>query len=534
MAKNEEVVITPMTKKQKILNVFKIIGICFGAMVGLVAGIVLYVWATGGFEPPYVPLTEMSFSQAEYVISDLDNIALVPNEGCTELDNVTLTIEDTNIVALVEDDYTTAVKQNTSEETQDEQTETQIYNKYKVTIGKDIQIIPVKQTINAGTPDEKQVNVGGWVKLIAERNLIQTECWVFVDVPVESLDLAVNSNLEQAEPEGEEEVTYLVYPNSTINLGVENQQPSKSFNTPASTLSVGIGKVETGFIHNKYIKYVGSDDTLATVNADTGVVSVKPNVQGSFYVYAYVVSEYNNIGKEPVYEDYIKNYGESEGFINWEQDFDKIRIKTQKIKFKIQEISVDSLTVAKNKLTFNLLSNNNMVQVNYVNTDTNTIDSAHSSIYHYAVDINLNFDNNTKGILYENLILKSGYVDNSDPNAILINGKNIVLDDTFIKISSPTINYNANPRQLSWSVVINEYKSSGNVLVFGYPVFDADGQVTNYVYDYAEVEINKVAIDGLTFNNVAKEINLSWNDSDDGAQTKDLNNTVAVNPTNAT
>ncbi|MGN1212887.1 MAG: hypothetical protein ACI4TZ_02480 [Christensenellales bacterium] len=536
MARNEEIVITPMTKKQKILNAFKIIGICFGAVFGLVAGIVLYVWATGGFNPPYVPLTEMSFSQAEYVISDLDNIVLVPNEGCTELDDVTLTIEDTDIVALVEDDYTTAIRQNTAEEeTQDDQTETQIVDKYKVTIGKNIQIIPVKQTINAGTDEEKQINVGGWVKLVAERNLIQTECWVFVDVPVESIDLVVNSELEQAEPEGEEqEITYLVYPNSKINLSVANQQPSTSFNTPASMLSTGIGKVETGFINKKYIKFVGTEDTLATVNADTGEVSVKPNVQGSFYVYAYVVSAYNNIGKEPVYDDYIKNYGESEGFINWEQDFDKIRVKTQKIKFKIQDIAIDSLNVAKEVLQFNLLSNNNLVQVNYVNTSTNTIDSAHSNIYHYAVDIDLNFDNNTKGILYENLILKSGYIDNSDPNAILINGKNIVLDDTYIKISSPTINYNANPRQLSWSVVINEYKSSGNVLVFGYPVFDDDGQVINYVYDYAEVEINKVKIDSLTFNNVEKEINLSWNDVPDNVQTKDLNNTVAVNPTNAT
>ena len=54
-----------------------------------------------------------------------------------------------------------------------------------------------------------------------------------------------------------------------------------------------------------------------------------------------------------------------------------------------------SLNVAKEVLQFNLLSSNNLVQVNYVNTNTNIIDSAHSNIYHYAVDIDLNFDNNT-------------------------------------------------------------------------------------------------------------------------------------------
>ena len=544
MAKSENVVIVPMTKKQKALNALKIFGICFGTVVGIIAAVVLYVWISGGFNPPYVPLTEMHFSQNEYVISDLDNISLVPNDGCTELDNVVITIQDTSIVALVEDDNTKAVVDNTEEtpqpQAEEEQPEPTVANKYTSVIGKNIQIIPIKQTINAGTEYEKEINVGGWVKLVAERGLIQTECWVYVDVLVESLDLKVNTNLEKVEPEeGEEEPleTYIVYPNSTISLGVKNQQPAKAFNLPSTTLSTHTGgKTETSFNNLKNIYYVVSDDTLASVDSTTGIVTIKENVEGSFTVYAYVVADYNNIGKEPKLEDFVNEFGESEGFINWEEEFDKIRVKTKKIQFNIKDIVVENLTVAKEKLTYNLLSNNNIIQVNYVNTTSNKIDELHNNIYHYAIDLNLSYESASKGILFENVVLKSGYIvtDAQTPNAIFLNNNYVVLDDTYIKISQPTINYDATPRQLAWNLVVNEYKASGNVLVFGYPIYDQEGAVTDYIYDYVEIEINKVAIESLSFNKVEKEINLAYNDAEGNAETRDLANSVSVNPSNAT
>lgn len=542
MAKNEDVVIVPMTKKQKILNVLKVTGIVFGGVIGIIAAVILYIWISGGFNPPYVPLTEMHFSQDEYVISDLDNIRLVPNEGCTELD-VEIIIEDIRIVALVEDDNTKAVVNNPEEiEGQTEDTEQVVTDKYTTKIGEDIQIVPVKQVLNQGTEYEKLINVGGWVRLTAQRKTVTTHCWVFVDTPVESLDLVCNTDLEEVTPEPDAEnplQTFVVYPDSTISLGVNNQQPTKSFNLPSTTLSTETGshlKSETNFLNKKDIYYVVSDDQIASVDNSTGIVTIKPNVEGSFTVYAYVVADYNNIGKEPNLEDYINNYGELEGFRNWEEDFDKIRVKTQQIKFNIKEIAVENISVAKDKLTFNLLSKNNQVQVNYVETDNNIIDANHSNIYHYAVDISLNYDSASKDILFENLVLMAGYIDNNtqDENALFINNNYVVLDDTYFKISNPTINHDASPRQIAWNIVVNEYKASGNVLVFAYPIYDAEGNVTNYHYDYAEVDINKVEIKNLTFNNIEKEISLAWNDAEGKAETKDLANTVSVTPSNAT
>lgn len=541
MAKKENVVIVPMTRKQKILNFLKVAGICVGAVLGVVAATILYVWLSGGFNPPYVPLTEMHFSKNEYVISELDNIALVPNEGCTELKDITLTVQDTNILALVEDDYTTAIKDNDEAEGEpapQQEPEATIANKYYVTIGQNIQVKPVTKKINVGTDNEKEINVGGWVKLIAEKELIQTECWIFVDVPVDSLDLKLNTNLEKVEPqEGEEQEfdTYVVYPSSTISLGVTNNQPSKSLDLPSTTLSSHpSGKTSTEFLNKKEVYYVVSDETLASIDNDTGVVTVKPNVEGKFTVYAYIVSKYNDLGNEPNLEDYILNYGEQEGFINWEQDFDTIRVKTKKIQFNIKEITVETLTVAKDRLTFNLLSNNNKVQVNYLNTNSNVIDSEHSNIYHYAVDISLSYPSSSKDVLFENIQLFAGYIDNTATDGKFINNNYVVLDDKYIKISQPTINHNSSPRQLSWNVLINEYKAYGNVLVFGYPVFNDQDEIVDYIYDYAEINISKVAVDGLTFKNVEKEIDIPWTDNQGETTTIDLNNTVTVSPTNAT
>src|SRR5574344_1538836 len=102
MAKEKVTTITIMKKKAKWLNFLKIFGICLGGMVALVAGVVLYVWATGGFNPPYVPLTnEVHFEKSEYVIDGnkdkfgkqivdekgnpiYQTIKIVPNENCTE------------------------------------------------------------------------------------------------------------------------------------------------------------------------------------------------------------------------------------------------------------------------------------------------------------------------------------------------------------------------------------------------------------------------------------------------------------------
>lgn len=542
MAK-KSVVVTPKTKKQKLLNVLRIVGICFGAVIGIVAGAIVYVWATGGFNPPYVPLTELSFSQNEYVLSDLDNIRLVPNEGCTELDAV-IKIGDTNIVQLVQDENTIGISDNSSEQepdvapqTEDEDAQIQIFEKYNVKINSDIQIVPVKKTITKivdGEPQEVTVNFGGWVKLIAEQGLYQTSCWVFVDVPVEEMGAEVTTT-QDVEQDAEDADVYYVYPNSSIQLGINNIYPSNSFVVPATNIPSDKGSTEYNL--SKNIFYEVSDTDKATIN-NNGLLTIKSNVEGSFTVYAYVISSYNNIGKEPNREDYIKEHGLEAGIINWQTDFDKIRVKTQTLTFNIKEVSVDAVLTDREAQGDNMLEYDMLQKDLYVyagNTETTHYDTDHN-VYHYFVDLSLTYgtEQEYKDSLMNKIQLFAGYIDNNsqDENAIVIDSNKIIIDDSYIKISeriSPTV--------LSWKITLDRYLDAQNVLVFGYPTTDQEGNTT-YLYNYVNIKVNKVMATGLAFTSAipaTKNIDIAWNDAENAIQEPiNLNGTVSVDPANAT
>ena len=74
-----------MTRKDKVIHFLKIFGFSFAGLMAVIAGIVLYVWATGGFNPPYEPLSSWAFSQAEYVI-DGNKIIDIDDEGNQKFD----------------------------------------------------------------------------------------------------------------------------------------------------------------------------------------------------------------------------------------------------------------------------------------------------------------------------------------------------------------------------------------------------------------------------------------------------------------
>lgn len=541
MAK-ENVVITPTTKKQKWLNVLKILGICFAVVVGIVAGAVIYVWATGGFNPPYVPLTELKFSQNEYVLSDLDNIRLVPNEGCTELDAV-ITIGDTNIVQLVEDDNTNGVVKEDEGESEPENEpelqndEVKIYEKFNVKINSDIQIVPVKKTVTAvidGEEQEIQINVGGWVKLIAEQGLYTTECWVFVDVPVLDMDIEILST-DKVEAVPETERTYFVYPNSVINLAMKGEYPQNSLIVPSTNLPQE--KSETAFSETKNIYFEVSDIEKATIT-NSGELTISPNAEGTFTVYAYVISAYNNIGKEPNREEYIERYGLEAGLANWQTDFDKIRVKTEVLTFNIKEISVDAVLTdrdaqAGKELSIDVLDKDMLLYAG--NTETTRLDE--HNVYHYFVDIALSYGTEQayKDSLLNKIELFAGYINNSsaNENAININGKIIVLDDTYIKISE-----RVSPSVLGWKITVDKYLDAQNVLVFAYPQSIGEDGETTYLYDYVNITVNKVFVSELLFTDAIptnKNINLAYEDVQNGiVDTIDLNGTVSVSPSDAT
>ena len=288
MAKKNKsfVPLNQMSRKDKIIHFFKIFGISFAAVIGLFAGITLYVWATGGFNPPYEPLTAWAFSQSEYVIDgnkdiDIDSdgnqkydngkllfvqktnnngdalyesIMIVPNEGCTELDAEIKISFSSNpnmpVVQLVEDENTKALDatENDSEE--------KLHFKYSVKIGSPIYIKPVTTKIN-----DRDTNLGGWAMLTATQGLMQTSCWVFVDVPVEKLTLSLdNSESFEASAENDEiadEVYYNVFTNSSLHIS-NTITPNSATNLPKSNVPTskvynGIAGA-TGFLNEKKVK----------------------------------------------------------------------------------------------------------------------------------------------------------------------------------------------------------------------------------------------------------------------------------------
>ena len=306
--------LSQMSKRDKIFHFLKLFAVCFAGVIGVFAGVALYVWASGGFNPPYEPLTTWAFSQSEYVIDgnkyiDTDDygnqkfengnlvfvqekddknelvyeyIMLVPNEGCTELD-ATIKISNSSnpnkpVIQFVEDENTKVL------ETDEEVRQDGLHETYSVKINSPIYIQPVTEIINDDVLGVREVNVGGWVMLTATQGLMQTSCWVFVDTPVEKLVIDFdNSNLLDVSAEDEDNLDNLYYnieADASIKLN-STTYPSNSIifpktNVPSSKVYNEVNGT-TGFLGEKVIKYETSDKDLVEIDANGNIILKQKN-----------------------------------------------------------------------------------------------------------------------------------------------------------------------------------------------------------------------------------------------------------------
>ena len=526
-----------MTKKAKFVNFMKIFGIAFGAVVALVAGITLYVFLTGGFNPPFVPLETMTFSQSEYVIDKnktikldennnqiydedgnielvqstdangnpvYDYVMLVPNEGCTEFD---ATIKLTNsanldhpIVQLVEDENVVAIGKTEEDE------EGTTYERYSVKINSPIYIKPT--TITNG---DEETTLSGWIKLEAEHEMITTSCWVFVDTPIENLSISLNNSeeydFESEMVNGKEDVTYNVFPNSQIKIGnqilpTESQTLPKS-NVPSSTT--------TSFNFDKKIQYQVSDPEIASIDAN-GNVTIKPNKEGqTFYVYAYVISRYKDITSETY------SFNKSTCIIS------------NIIKFKINEISVAEITTLKQGAS--------RVSYDYPVFQSGTIQYSNDSSKtvqrnDFYVDLILtnSADDSFKSELYNKIkiyVCAEGEIaTEQDEYDQLDDIRDLIVNGHLVEDASLYFTFDATTKRY----VVNQYSSNTFYFVFYYEMED------KILYDYIPFNITKVAVSNITLKNNAINLNYEEEDGENASQTYSLTNDnfATVTPSNST
>lgn len=527
MAREDNVVV-PATKKQKWLNYLKVISICLAAVVGIVAAVVLYVWISGGFNPPYVPLSELAFSQTEYVIDkngkdDLyDTIKLVPNEGCTELDAI-ITISNTDILQLVADDNVSPYGVDSDDTQSQQQDENQIYQKFNVKINSDIKLRPITKTVTVyngeGIPSEIEVNVGGWVKLTAEQQTITTECWVFVDVSVEGFNIEIASQDKSTE----------VYAGSSVNLTTSNYLPLNSVSVPSTNLPYG--KTETilkvydehgNEINNKFVYFDVSNKEKATID-NTGKLTINQDAEGEFQVSAYIIKTVNALNNIPKLEDYLQ-YGQEIGTELWNEDFDKIRVWAKPITFTIKEISVNLVTTQKLDTSKDILPEYSVFDQNIL-IETNHDQTKISDKNNYFVDITLSHETEEYKdyLLKRNLEAYAGYISKaSDSNAILIDGSYVVITDKFVSLTKTS------PTEAKWNLTVLDYSADQNVIVFAYP--NGTEEEPSYLYAYTKIKLNKTEIDSITLSNKIPETKIL---SLDLTEQFDLGN-ITINPSNTT
>lgn len=533
MAKKVSVAFSAMTRKQKFLNFLKIFGLSFAGVAALIAGVVIYVWATGGFNPPYVPLTEWAFSSAEYVIDgnkeisidengnqefdengnliwkqlqDKDEnpiyeaVLIVPNEGCTELDAV-LTIDySTNsnspIVQLVEDDNVKAVEK-------DEENEDKLYYKYNVKINSPIYIKPLTKKVELNG-EQVETNIGGWVKLTATQNLRTTSCWVFVDCPVLDFNIELNQDIDFDEDTN----TYNVYP--TSELSVKNiivpvgadVLPSK--NVPTQ-------KGSTAFTDTKKVYYQTSNPEIATIDQN-GVIKVSADKQGeTFSVTAYIISKYNSI--KDYYEDPSKD-----PLLPYIKDFDRTRVWSNTITFKINPITVKALKTGANKI----ISTPYEVFENGIFSYSNNISSTTKNNFFVDLEFSEKVGSELKYAMMKNIKLFVGYegdvVSEQVTDGFVINGRRIIpaSDENdpskhYVTLTQLTDN--------SFEYTINQYSQDKFYFIFYYETLAENGTVTDVLYDYVQFNITKTDLTNLQLlksqgGEILSTINMTYNQDD--------------------
>ena len=564
MAKEENVVITPMTKKQKWLNFLKIFGICVAVMVGIVGASICYVWATGGFNPPYVPLKSITFvakdgsalpsgATYQYVIDGPDEILIAPNEGCTELDAI-LTIKNTSIIQLVEDknvshyvdpseldDDKTSIDEQPVE---DQPAEEKVYTKYAVKLGSPITVKP--QTRKVTVPDgegtkEIEVNVGGWVEINVRQGLIEKNAFIFVDIPVEGIEIGLANDSEVKSTDIYAESSSVIKvaatsfsPDKYLTSG---ENIPKSINTPTTIQPYGttsnyvLKNANGNQVESKIVYYQIDDESKATVNSN-GIVTVKSDAEGSFAVKAYIITTYNNTFKIPNLEDFRAEYGD-DATAKWEEEFDKIRVWSNELVFNIKEVGVSSITTQKSGDTSRDKKPSYAVFEKDIPIKASNDQSVACDRNNYFVDITLTV-NDSK--IQKNVLLNTkteavaGYITReNEEDAIVVDDKKIVLTDKFIKLEKTS------STQLTWKLSVLDFTSNQNVICFRYPSeVDQDGN-TKYLYAYTEVDITKVDVEQISFTNKIPSTRIiTLNKSDTNTETFDLTNTAVLNPNEPT
>lgn len=569
MAKKRFTALSQMSRKEKFMNVLKIFGFSFAGVMAMLAGVVLYVWISGGFKPKYVPLETWGWTTAisadgtfeeksEFVIDGNKKISvdengnqlktengnliwkqevdedgnpvyefvmLGANVDCTELDAVLKIDESSNaespILQLVEDDNTKIIDK-------DENDADKLYLNYTVKIGQPIKLKPLTKKVLLNG-EEVEVNVGGWVKLIATQGLKTTSCWVFVDTPVEQIDISTKQNFDF----DEEKQYYNVYPNSKIDiqsvLTPESSIVLPSTNVP-SKKTLKIDEVnyvlgQTNFKKSKPIYFETSNSEIASIDKN-GVVTIYSDKEGEeFTIYAYTIAKYNDIDNEPTLDDYSQY---QDPVIPYKQAMGKIRVVSSEIKFKINEITVQELTTGSKDITIPDYPVFEEGRIVFSNTEQNVRKN------NYYVDIVLSneIDIDYKNTLLGKVKLYVGYETNDAQgfgqqliignNQISINNKIIADASQFITVEKDaTLNRTYNYK-------VEQYSQNKFYFIFVYEQPESE----DVFYDYVPFTISKTNLNSIaTSENV---VVLNYN-SDDDLEEFDLNDiTVELNPTNST
>lgn len=564
MAKEENVVITPMTKKQKWLNFLKIFGICVAVMVGIIGASVCYVWASGGFNPPYVPLESITFvakdgselpsgTTYQYVIDGPDEILVAPNEGCTELDAI-LTIKNTKIIQLVEDknvshyvdpseiddDKDTPAEQSAEEQPEGEK----VYTKYAIKLGSPIKVKP--QTRKITVPDgeetkEIEVNVGGWVEISVRQGLIEKNAFIFVDIPVEGIEIGLADDSEVKSTDIYAESSSVIKVSATSfspdKYLTAGENIPKSINTPTTIQPYGatsnyvLKDANGNQVESKIVYYQVNDESKATVNSN-GIVTVKSDAEGSFSVKAYVITTYNNTFKIPNLEDFRAEYGD-DATAKWEEEFDKIRVWSNELVFNIKEVGVSSITTQKSGDISRDIKPSYAVFEKDILIKASNDQSVACDRNNYFVDITLTVNDSKiqkDTLLNTKTEAVAGYITRTnEEDAIVVDDKKIVLTDKFIKLEKTS------STQLTWKLSVLKYNANKNVICFRYPIdVDEDGN-TKYLYAYTEIDITKVDVEGISFTNKIPSTRIvTLNKTDTSAEAFDLTSTANITPSNAT
>lgn len=561
MAKKAFVAYSSMTKKQKFLNFLKLFGFAFAFVATIVAGSVIYVWATGGLSPKYVPLETMAFSQSEYVVVGgkeieideetgkqkktengnavwvhpknadgkeiYDYVLIQPNEECTELDAI-LTIEFSSnlsspIIQLYEDE-------NVSPVNKDEENEDKIYYDYNVKIGSPIYIKPLTKmvTING---EEVETNIGGWVKLTAtektkdgKKGFINASTWVFVDSPILDYKISIADNVEY----DEETATYSVYPNSAISL-TNTLLPSNALILPKT--AVPTQKATTQFTNNKKVYYETSNAEIATVS-ENGIVSIQKDKEGeTFSITAYVIAKYNSVGHEPNIQDFATDPSQ-DAFVPYTKAFDKIRVWANTLTFKIKEISVTGIETKQLSTTpsYEVFEDGNITFSNQILTPsknnyyinlalTNPQDQNYLQALLSKVQIGVYYDG------YNVVDEGSVYYDE-----FVVGGKKLIDGSDYVELNKKTDN--------TYGYKIKNYSQNNFYFVFYYDKVN-DDEVTERLYTYIPFKLSKKSVEKVEIldkNNMPlTSLNLDFNQETALNTAFDLNNyKISISPKDTT